>query len=249
MGEHLDESDIEGEVIYLVGGDKCGSVHLFKIEKLKSHWLDENKPEEGDESLNLLNHLSLIKPMQSILNMTKDNAAVSSIYSKKIEANKYSMVCCCQDGFYRVLEFDLGYTSGETPDVGDTGDHDMDEDVEMTVLSDDNADEDERGKTSQTTSCLLKMVNKYQINSYIDLIESFIFDDDNHDDGDDESNQRANFDLEKSLKLALCFYGDKFLLWSFHLTRSLFEFRCGGANRSWDYEFQVFLPTFLLDLK
>jgi WD40 repeat protein len=51
------------------------------------------------------------------------------------------------------------------------------------------------------------------------------------------SNSSQGFDLESSLKLALCFYGDRFILWNFQLNRLLFEFRCGGANRSWDFEF------------
>lgn len=212
----MDETDVEGEVIFLIGGDKCGNVHLFKIEKLKSHWLDESKPDEGEDSLSSsLRHLSLVKPIQTMTNVTKESAAISSMYSKKAETNKYSVVCCCQDGFYRVFEFDLGYMEPEEED----------EDVEMTQ-----PDEEKPSAASLANMFMLKMVNKYQINSYIDILESLLF---------DEENDQSSFDLEKNLKLALCFYGDKFLLWSFHLSRSLFEFRCGGANRSWDYEFQV----------
>lgn len=76
----------------------------------------------------------------------------------------------------------------------------------------------------------LRVVNKYQINSYVDLIERLVFDEDL------ENGLDSNFDLEANLRLALCFYGDKFMLWNFHLNRSLFEFICGGANRSWDWQ-------------
>ena len=72
----------------------------------------------------------------------------------------------------------------------------------------------------------LEMINKYEINSSIDLLQALIFD------------ESKSFDIEQNLLLALCFYGDKFLLWSFNLNRSIVEIRCGGANRSWSYEFR-----------
>lgn len=237
MDETIDESESEGEVIYLIGGDKCGNVHLFKIEKLKSHWLDD-KPDDGEDSLlqsSSLQHLSLIKPAQSLNNLTKDAAAISAIYSRKTtETNKYSVVCCCQDGFYRVFEFDLGYYNNSDADDNDDGDEDMDTMMMIPSPSPPQSPDHQDHKPSGPTNnlMLLKMVNKYQINSYIDIIESFVL-------VDEKEEETGSFDLEKNLKLALCFYGDKFLLWSFQLARSLFEFRCGGANRSWDYEFQV----------
>ena len=70
------------------------------------------------------------------------------------------------------------------------------------------------------------MINKYEISSSIDLLQALVFDD---------NNEYQKFDIEQSLSLALCFYGDKFLLWSFQLNRSIVEVRCGGANRSWSY--------------
>jgi hypothetical protein len=83
----------------------------------------------------------------------------------------------------------------------------------------------------------LKLVNKYQINSYVDLIEGLVFDEDLGTDCRDlDLDLESDFDLEANLRLALCFYGDKFMLWNFHLNRSLFEFKCGGANRSWDWQ-------------
>ena len=44
--------------------------------------------------------------MQSL---TKENASIASIYSRNTDPNKYTIICCCQDGFYRVFEFDLAY--------------------------------------------------------------------------------------------------------------------------------------------
>ena len=171
------------EFVYLIGGDKCGNLNLYKIET-------------GEKKFSL-NH-----PIQSIKNLTKDNTAISAIYSKCCLKNdtdgyfNYVVICCCKDGFYRVFEFNSESLS------------DFEESVNSLEL--------------------LRLVNKYQINSYVDIIESILF---------EPSNDTNAFDLENDLKLAFCFYGDKFLLWNFQLNRALFEFKCGGANRSWDYEF------------
>lgn len=73
----------------------------------------------------------------------------------------------------------------------------------------------------------LTFVNKFEINSSIDFIESLIF------------NETNSVDLESSLALALCFYGDKFLIWSFFSNRPIMEVKCGGANRVWDYEIKI----------
>lgn len=213
LEESLDECEVEGELIYLIGGDKCGNLHLFKIEKLKSHKTDE-KPGEHQEPFSY--HLSLIKPIQSIQNLTKENASISSIYSKRADSNKFSLICCCQDGFYRIFEFDLAY---------------FEEDEESIEVEKQEEKVDKENAMAKPAAPMLKFVKKCQINSYIDLIESFILEND--------ENVPVGFDIERSLKLALCFYGDKFLLWSFKLSRSLFDFKCGGANRSWGYEFQV----------
>ena len=167
------------ETIHLSAGDKCGNLYLYKVES---------------KSLNL------VEPVQALKNMTKQNAAVSSIYAKALneELSSFLVICCCKDGFYRVFEFDL-------------------------------QDQENQNETTE-----LKLINKYQINSYVDLLESFIFDEDLTNNNFE--NESPNFELESRLRLALCFYGDKFLLWNFHLNRALFEFKCGGANRSWDYE-------------
>ena len=54
----------------------------------------------------------------------------------------------------------------------------------------------------------LKMINKYQINSYINIIESFLFDSDLKKFSMTSENKEINgFNLENSLKLATCFYG------------------------------------------
>ena len=108
---------------------------------------------------------------------------------------------------------------------------------------------DKKVQSHDSKKPIIKLINKYQINSYIDLIEQFIFENQEftHSDAVDfildtckkaprENNVGQSFDLENSLKLALCFYGDKFLLWNFQLNRSLFEFKCGGSKRPWDFE-------------
>ncbi len=77
------------------------------------------------------------------------------------------------------------------------------------------SEDDEYDEISQLPT--IKFINKYQINSFIDIIVSFIFEFEFQDD--------EYFNLENSLSLAVCFYGDKFLLWSFHLNRALFEIR------------------------
>jgi WD40 repeat protein len=87
-------------------------------------------------------------------------------------------------------------------------------------------------KTDQSN---MKLINKYEINSYIDCIERFIF-----RQRDDDSSSIVNnnlLDNLKDLSLSLCFYGDKFILWNFKLNRALAQIKCGGSNRSWDYEF------------
>lgn len=81
----------------------------------------------------------------------------------------------------------------------------------------------------------LELINKYEINSSIDIIEALMFDSD-HYFTSNHSEQSSSFDLEQNLLLALCFYGDRFLIWNFNLNRSLLEIKCGGANRSWTYE-------------
>ena len=176
------------ETVHLSAGDKCGNLYLYKVESKK---------------------LNLVEPVQALKNVTKQNAAVSSIYAKALneELSSYLVICCCKDGFYRVFEFDF-----------------FDQDT-------------------QNEAAELKLINKYQINSYVDLLESFIFDEDltMHE----SENGLPNFELESRLRLALCFYGDKFLLWNFHLNRALFEFKCGGANRSWDYELIKSNETYL----
>jgi WD40 repeat protein len=78
----------------------------------------------------------------------------------------------------------------------------------------------------------LALVNKFDINTCIDAIESFVF-------NDFFSNKNHRFNMEHNITLGLCFYGDKFLLWSFFLNRSIIEIKCGGLKRSWDNEFNL----------
>lgn len=226
--ENIDESESEGELIYLIGGDKCGNLHLFRIEKLRSQKYERQEDSEESYLLDYHRHLSLIKPIQSMQSLTKENASIASIYSRNTDPNKYTIICCCQDGFYRVFEFDLAYL--EEPSNEDDDDVTMMEEEEVTEEDKQAPKQSAAAAVLPLAKTMLKIVNKYQLNSYIDIIEAFLF---------EEDSQEIGFDLERSLKLALCFYGDKFLLWSFHLSRSLFEFKCGGANRSWDYEFEV----------
>ena len=88
-----------------------------------------------------------------------------------------------------------------------------------------------------TESETLQLVNKYEINSSIDLIQELIFDD------AFEATDDISFDIENNLLLALCFYGDKFILWSFQMNRIIAEICCGGANRSWSYELKKLNDT------
>jgi len=54
----------------------------------------------------------------------------------------------------------------------------------------------------------LTLINKYQISSFIDIIESFLFESDLKKYGIlSENEQKFSFSLENSLKLATCFYG------------------------------------------
>lgn len=226
----MEEKQIDGELIFLVGGDKCGNLHLFKIERIQSLNAKNEEINEEDSNSNDDNqqqnqqHLSLIKPIQSITNLTKDNASIAAIYSQKTaNLSRHLIVCCCKDSFYRVFEFDSNFFEDENDEDEDDDNNEVVVEKVTNVV-----------KTNRIQQ-MLKLVNKYQINSYIDLIESFEF--------EKKEDENGFFELEKSLKLALCFYGDKFILWNFHLSRSLFEFRCGGANRSWDFEFQVVANT------
>ena len=207
------------EMIYLTVGDKCGNLHLFEIER------GESLAKEGElESFEEMNkRLGLVKPRQTIKNFTKENDAISAIYSKKLNENleNYLIICCCKDGYYRVLELNIEHKEDENDD------HDVDESEDVC------AQDKKDSSTAKPVKEALKLINKYQINSYIDIIESFIFED--YFQFNKKNGQ--NFELEKDVRLALCFYGDKFLLWNFQLNRALFEFKCGGANRSWDFEF------------
>jgi len=187
------------EVIYITGGDKCGNLHFYTIVK------DESKDDA-----------SLLQPIQSIKNLTKENASISAIYSKCCSRTDsqssfvYLIICCAKDGFYRIFEFN------------------------SESLDDENFTES--SIAYEKTLEPLKLINKCQINSYIDIIESILFNEISLEKRStiDETN---GFNLESDLKAAICFYGDKFLLWDFQLNRALFEFKCGGSHRSWDYEF------------
>lgn len=225
------------ECLYLVAGDKCGNLHLYKCE------LKKNEKEELSEKERYGN-LKLIKPLETISNVTKENSAISAIYSKNMsneleneDTLNYTIICCCKDGYYRIFEFDSSYFN----DLEDT-----EEDLNTST----NDETQQNSTTPKISKTMLKLINKYQINSFIDLIEFFVFENDDQTENDilkkfqtKKSNDlnscsgHSAFDLESSLKLALCFYGDRFMLWNFQLNRSLFEFKCGGANRSWDYEF------------
>ncbi|CAF0856690.1 unnamed protein product [Brachionus calyciflorus] len=220
------------EEIFLIAGDKCGNLHLFKIQidKSQSENSDSDDFEEEEK-----NNFKLVKPLESLSNVTKENASISSIYARNLGSSedddflKYSIVCCCKDGFYRVFEFNSSYFT------------DYEEEEELNDENFSISDEIQKSKKSpQPTKTMLKLINKYQINSYIDLIEEFIFENDERKEFGilrKFSKDEVSENLETSLKLATCFYGDKFMLWNFQLNRCLFESKCGGANRSWDFEF------------
>jgi hypothetical protein len=178
--------------------------------------------------------------------MTKQNAAVSAIYSKNCTTTQlndslvddfyfnYLIICCCKDGYYRVFEFNSDnineFDEVEEDNQTKTGNNQTENDKNETKNS----------SKEPAVKEMIKLVNKYQINSYVDLIEFFTFDDDNGEYFpflNTQNEESSSFDLENSLKLAFCFYGDKFFLWNFKLNRSLFEYKCGGAKRSWDFEF------------
>jgi WD40 repeat protein len=210
------------EVFHLAVGDKCGNLYYYKLETNKSKIENTSEEEDNDYNDAAIRSLKLIKPIESFKNLTKDNSSISAVYSKNMSNTKdeeknnedilnHLIICCAKDGFYRVFE------------------------LNNQVIQ----NEDEEAIEKQNVKPLfLKLINKYQINSYIDIIESFIFDDEiGHSLKIDSSLEETNFELESSLRLGFCFYSDKFLLWSFQSNRSLFDLKCGGANRSWDYEF------------
>ena len=92
--------DEEIEEIYLVGGDKCGNLHLYRIEnkKRKKHFSETDEQDSDDESSE---HLKLIKPTETVINVTKENASISAIYCKEIQnsaTSSFLIICCCKDG-------------------------------------------------------------------------------------------------------------------------------------------------------
>ncbi len=104
---------------------------------------------ELDESLQERSgRLRIVEAIQSFKALVKDKLPISAIYSKRLSAGKCQIICCCKDGFYRVFEY---CSDG----FGSSGDEEQ-----------------------EPFKCVLKYVNKYQINSYVDLIESFVFDSD-----------------------------------------------------------------------
>jgi len=188
------------ETVYLTGGDKCGNLHFYITEK-------------GNESL--------VHPIQSIKNLTKESASISSIYSKCCSRTNsqssfiYLIICCAKDGYYRIFEFNS---------------------ESLSELDDENFSESSVVYKKPLSVEPLKLINKCQINSYIDIIESILFKETSNEERYiiDETN---GFNLENDLRAAICFYGDRFLLWDFQISRALFEHTCGGSHRSWDYEF------------
>ncbi|RNA32626.1 WD repeat-containing 6 [Brachionus plicatilis] len=219
VGEESTDSENLRQEMHLIGGDKCGNLHLYRLDVV----LDSSSEDCEDNS-----ELKLVKPSESISNVTKENSPISAIYARNLnqtdgEILNYRIICCCKDGFYRIFE------------------------LNSNCFSELDAEESQSGESEKLTKpmakSMLKLINKYQINSYIDLIEEFIFDSDERKEYSLLNNvdQKLSFweknNLELSLKLALCFYGDKFMLWNFQLNRALFESKCGGANRSWDFEF------------
>ena len=149
---------------------------------------------------------NLIHPIQSIKSVTKENSSISAIYSK----------CCLKNDLGDYFNYLLICCSKD-------GFYRI-----FEFNSESLADYD-----SEETKEILRLVNKCQINSYVEIIESMLFDETSVENEIAEK----GFNLENDLKMAFCFYGDKFLLWNFHLNRALFEFKCGGSHRSWDYEF------------
>lgn len=248
------------ELIYLVGGDKSGNLHLFNIEIKYTKQTIQNETKDSNlKELNQSNHLSLTKPTQSIENFTKSNSSISAIYSKNLidgpyknETNslKYLIICCCKDGFYRVLEFNSNFRNSRIP-LGDEL-HDPQKSSENEIFH--NEFQKRFSSENHKNQYMLTLINTNKINSFVDIIEFFLFEEDNFDD-DCESNSDPEmsftsdrlienmYNLENRLKIAFCFYGDKFILWNFHLNRPIFEFKCGGSNRSWDYEFLVRSPS------
>ena len=221
----LEDYNKQYEMFHLAVGDKCGNLYYYKLETNKSKIENTSEEEEDDYNDAAIHSLKLVKPIESFKNLTKENSSISAVYSKIITSNKneeknneeilnHLIICCAKDGFYRVFE------------------------LNNQVITNDDDDEETTTEKEKTKQSFLKLINKHQINSYIDIIESFIFDDEIcHTLKIDSSIEESNFELESSLRLGFCFYSDKFLLWSFQSNRSLFDLKCGGANRSWDYEF------------
>ncbi len=242
------------EKIYLLGGDKGGNLHLYKIKHKKQEKKPDNVEENYDDDL--YHHLIIVKPAETLNNVTKESSALSAIYCREFDEENSEqslnclIICCAKDGFYRVYEFNCSYFANEEEK------NDFQEDEDTMDTNQEGEIEAKNSKTSSnptsSSKSMLKLINKYQISSYIDVIESFIFENcsafTHHDlngsilslfkvENTNLLSSSYNNDLENSLKLALCFYGDKFMLWNFQLNRCLFDYKCGGANRSWDCEF------------
>ncbi len=254
---HMNESNdslnnqLVNEHIYLTGGDKCGNLYLYHIEHVKK----ENASDEQDEVVDE-HHLKLTKPIQSFKNLTKQSSTISALYSVPMssEVDSHLLICCCKDGFYRIFEFaDDEYEStldermlNESAELKENINREQKVLEENVSNPSDDASNPEKEKHEQKRANeqvereMLKLTNKFQVNSYVEIIESFLFDHDNEFATlvrNEHTTSGMAFDLENNLRLAMCFYGDKFLLWNFQLNRAIFEFKCGGAYRSWDYEF------------
>ena len=144
----IKNSDIDqsSETIFLTTGDKNGNLYLYSLTN-KLHF------SELDESFKeKTDRLTLLEPLQAFKNLVKDKLSISSIYTKRLsEGRSYLVICCCKDGYYRVFEFNIN--------VGNN----------RFISTDESS-------SSEEPICALKLINKYQVNSYVDLIESFIFD-------------------------------------------------------------------------
>jgi hypothetical protein len=249
----------QNELIYLACGDKCGSMHLYEIE-VNKQLVDTTSVElDSCGEQQQIASLSLLRPKESLKNLTKQNSSISAIYSLSMldassssgsQSNKLScfIVCCCKDGYYRVYEFNnFRFSDEEELIYGGQNENDDYTNEEEEEEKEEKANKKAKLEKSANpnVSSMLRLVNKYQISTSIDIIESFIF------YNDSTLNKLISFksvvnnetppleiaDVHEMLALALCFYGSKFLLWSFRLNRALAEISCGGANRSWDFNF------------
>lgn len=77
------DNNQDAEEIVLCGGDKSGNMHLYRFDRGDSSKEADRKSDNDDQ-----HSLNLVKPVESLENVTKENSAISGIYAKPLESFK-----------------------------------------------------------------------------------------------------------------------------------------------------------------